>query len=503
MYVKALVLAISLTAAVPVTALTIEETELAASATGNQSQYTAIRPGTVWNDTEGKPINAHGGCIVYHKGTYYLFGEDRTKGFSNGVSCYTSKDLYNWTRIGLVLKTEGTPRKDLNDISKGRLFERPKVIYNARTKKWIMWSHWEINNGDYSAGRVCVATSNQITGPYKLYKTFRPNGHDTRDQTLFVDTDGKAYHFGSTDMNTNTLVSLLDKDYLNPSGKEAKILLGLKFEAASIFKVGDIYYGLFSGCTGWAPNPGKTAFTTDILGRWTPHGNFAVDQRRQTTYNSQSCYVFKIPGKENAYMYMGDRWNPSDVGNSRYIWLPVSMRSGYPVVRWYEEWTLSVYDKMYRYKRAAAIKDGQVYALLERQSDRLVSKSQNGFTIADDDDALNLNFRFEKTATPEVYRLKDVKTGNYLTNVSGTLLLSTSAGDVSQEWRLTPQQDGYYIVRSVKDKKFLSVSGDNTFNGTNLYLTDKGTIHYFGVYFDSNKYHYKTADIFKNTKKDK
>ena len=25
----------------------------------------------------------------------------------------------------------------------------------------------------------------------------------------------------------------------------------------AIFKVGDMYFGLFSGCTGWEPNPGE------------------------------------------------------------------------------------------------------------------------------------------------------------------------------------------------------------------------------------------------------
>lgn len=35
----------------------------------------AIAPGEVWNDTEGNPINAHGGGLLYHKGTYYWYGE--------------------------------------------------------------------------------------------------------------------------------------------------------------------------------------------------------------------------------------------------------------------------------------------------------------------------------------------------------------------------------------------------------------------------------------------
>ena len=110
------------------------------------SQNTQINPGVLWNDIDGNPINAHGGCVIFENGTYYWFGEDRTGFVSNGVSCYQSTDLYNWKRLGLSLKTSGEPQEDLNDISHGRLFERPKVIYNPKTKKWIMWSHWEINN---------------------------------------------------------------------------------------------------------------------------------------------------------------------------------------------------------------------------------------------------------------------------------------------------------------------------------------------------------------------
>ena len=94
-------------------------------------------------------------------------------------------------------------------------------------------------SGDgYGAARVCVATSDKIMGPYVLYKTFRPNKNESRDQTLFVDTDGKAYHFCSTDMNTNMNIALLRDDYLEPTPTETKILKGLKYEAPAIFKVG-------------------------------------------------------------------------------------------------------------------------------------------------------------------------------------------------------------------------------------------------------------------------
>ena len=465
------------------------------------SQNTQISPGVLWNDVNGEQINAHGGCVVFNKGTYYWFGEDRTGFVSNGVSCYQSKDLYNWKRLGLSLKTTGEAKEDLNDISHGRLFERPKVIFNPKTNKWVMWSHWESSNSDYSAARVCVATSDKIEGPYTLYKTFRPNKNESRDQTLFVDTDGKAYHFCSTDMNTNTNIALLRDDFLEPTPTEIKILNELKYEAASIFKVGDVYYGLFSGCTGWDPNPGRSAYTYNILGEWTTGVNFAVDKLKQVTYNSQSNYVFQLPGKDKAFIYMGDRWNRNDPGKSPFVWLPISMRSGYPVVKWYDNWDLSIFNNMYRYKRAESIVSGNTYSLLEKISDRLVSKPTNGFTIADDDDDINLNFEFLKTGTPNVYKLKDIKTGKFLESLFGTLRLNPEKKDDTQCWMFNLQEDGYYQIQNVKDKKYITVSGSNTFNGTNLYLTEysKKLMQDFAVYFDSSKYKYKEADLFSAT----
>ena len=75
---------------------------------------------------------------------------------------------------------------------------------------------------------------------------------------------------------------------------------------------------------------------------------------------------------------------------------------------------------MYRYKRAAEIVSGNIYALLEQQADKLVSKPANGFTIADDNDEINLNFIFQTTDSPDVLQGKDTKSGKFLTNTFGS-----------------------------------------------------------------------------------
>ena len=111
-----------------------------------------FQPKEIWNDTDGNPINAHGGGILYHNGTYYWYGEYKTgktilpswatwecyRTDVTGVSCYSSKDLLNWKFEGIVLKAvTDDPEHDLHP---SKVLERPKVIYNKKTKKFVMWA---------------------------------------------------------------------------------------------------------------------------------------------------------------------------------------------------------------------------------------------------------------------------------------------------------------------------------------------------------------------------
>lgn len=40
-----------------------------------QDKNSFVYPGRIWKDQSGEMINAHGGGILYFKGTYYWFGE--------------------------------------------------------------------------------------------------------------------------------------------------------------------------------------------------------------------------------------------------------------------------------------------------------------------------------------------------------------------------------------------------------------------------------------------
>lgn len=240
------------------------------------------------------------------------------------------------------------------------------------------------------------------------------------------------------------------------------------------------------------------------MGNWTYKGdNFCVDAKKETTYDSQSACVFKVDGDDKKCVYVGDRWNSKSPGSSLQVWLPISMRSGFPAVRWYDEWTPAVFDKMYRYKRAAKIENGKEYAFLERRSDRLVSKSVNrGLILDEDNDDTNLAFEVTITTGSDgsttLYRFKEMKSGKYLASTFGSLRMNEKNDEASQTWKLIPQSDGYYNIVNAKDGKYLSVSGAGTQVDSGIYLSNKSEKipQLFSLYFDSDKHQYEEADMF-------
>lgn len=126
-----------------------------------------FRPGLLWMDNKGVPIDAHGGGVLFYQGRYYWFGEHKVGGDAGnyaqvGVHCYSSSDLYNWEDAGIALEVSSDPK---SEIAKGCIIERPKVIYNAGTGKFVMWFHLELKNQGYTAARTAVAVADAPAGP--------------------------------------------------------------------------------------------------------------------------------------------------------------------------------------------------------------------------------------------------------------------------------------------------------------------------------------------------
>lgn len=316
----------------------------------NQPQGKTISPGEIWNDTDGNPINAHSAGILYHEGKYYWFGEFK-KGKTwlvermnwecyrvnaGGVSCYSSENLTDWKFEGIALAPNTTD--SIHDLHISKVIERPKVIYNNATRKFVMWMH--VDSEDYLYARAGVAISDSPTGPYQYIGSMRPNGQMSRDQTVFKDEDGRAYHIGSSEDNATIQISLLTPDYLQSTGKINRIFEGKFREAPAMFKHNGKYYLITSGCTGWSPNPAMIATADSVMGTWTELYNPCIGPGSDSTFNAQSTFVLPVADQSGKFIFLADRWNKTDLENSRYVWLPLVFRNDSVVIEWKNTWSL-------------------------------------------------------------------------------------------------------------------------------------------------------------------
>jgi hypothetical protein len=320
-----------------------------------------FRPGEVWLDSGGKPIQAHGGGIMIDHGTYYWYGEDRTPGNRTGVSCYSSTDLLNWKHEGVVFAHDSLP-VDIRDSS---FFERPKVVYNRETHRYIMWMHLEQRG--YHFARAGIATGDRPEGPFTWVTHMRPISADIhfkendpdqqkefggtyRDMNLFLDDDGRAYVFYASENNATMYVVRLNREFTGPEtpvveGKTwVRILAGRMREAPAPFKHGGRYYLITSGCTGWTPNEAEYAVAENIFGPWETKGNPCTGPDAERTFGSQSTCVFPVAGKPGCFIFMSDRWSPRRLDDSRYVWLPLILKpDGTFSLEFLESWDLSVF----------------------------------------------------------------------------------------------------------------------------------------------------------------
>ena len=361
-----------------------------------KTSYNAFNPGQEWKDNNDVHINAHGGGILFFNQTYYWYGEHKVEGkIGNtaqvGVHVYSSKDLYNWKDEGIALPVDSINSN--SDISKGCILERPKVIYNEKTKKFVMWFHLELKSQGYDAARSGVAVADNPTGPFIFIKSVRPNkgtwpvnvqeyhklpvsntvkskycggkgclpahvdslnilgrdfknGQMARDMNLFVDDDGKAYHLYSSEENSTLHIAELSDDYLSHSGRYARFFSNRYMEAPTILKTSKgKYYFIASDCTGWAPNAARSASADDIFGPWTELGNPCIGSDSSTTFNSQSTYILPVQGKNDAFIFMADRWTPENPIDGRYIWLPIHFVNDKIELKWMDKWDLSVFKE--------------------------------------------------------------------------------------------------------------------------------------------------------------
>lgn len=313
---------------------------LAPAAASAKGPTQVIRPGEVWLDDRGQPIQAHGGGILKVGATYFWFGEEREQGLDptkRYVGCYSSKDLVHWKFRNLVIKLS-----DPENFGPKWLLERPKVFYNVKTKKYVMYMHIDgpINGSGsgYALARVGIATSDKVDGDYRYIRSFRPLGHESRDIGQFVDDDGTAYLIFE-DRPFGFRIAKLTNDYLDVEKEVA--LIPMHLEGGALVHYQGLYYAIGSALTGWAPNPNKYATATSLSGPWSEFKDIAPPETK--TFGSQSTMMLKVIGsKATTVIFMGDIWKPKALWDSRYLWMPLKIGDGRLSLPEPKPWKLSL-----------------------------------------------------------------------------------------------------------------------------------------------------------------
>lgn len=347
--------------------------------------YRSFRPGKYWYDTEGNLIQAHGGSILHVNGTYYWYGENkegvtgRATGkpcpiWHQGVRLYSSDDLYNWKNEGIIV----IDREDAESpFYPERIMDRPHIIYNARTKKYVLWAKIGglINKeGGFDTTYFAVCESDSIKGEFKLVSKVTEIAAGDFD---LLEQDGKAYIIFEKP-HSEMLCVELDETYTkftgNMSSHIPKPFPPFVREAPAFFRRNGEMFLVTSGTTGYFPNMSLIYKMNSLHSDWQEIGDACVGDERANSFHMQISSVFKHPFKEDLYIALGDRWlndlsidmpspddmfesifNPEKKGDGNtyrleqytdentsmatYVWLPFRFHEdGTPYLVWQDEW---------------------------------------------------------------------------------------------------------------------------------------------------------------------
>ncbi|RKJ22101.1 hypothetical protein D7X48_00560 [bacterium D16-50] len=351
--------------------------------------YHSFRPGQEWLDTEGRRIQAHGGSVIYVDGIYYFYGENkektdgRNKIWQWGMRCYASKDLYNWEDKGVIIPPE--PQDKNSSLHPSAHAERPHIVYNKRTSKYVAWIK--------VMKTVTILTADNILGPYmKVREYFSPLDMGAGDFDIAVDEEGKAYYYFER-VHTETICADLSSDYTDVTGYYSTHFPHVSppyvREGTAHFIRHGKHYLLTSGTTGYFPNPSEAAVADSWHGPYHVLGNPHLGDSDNTSFHSQISSVFKVPGKKDLYIACADRWLPQDMGRryedyakfyemryhpwleadkeeleryspkgvvantsiSDYVWLPLRFQEpdsthphGMVYIDWLDEWRIEDYE---------------------------------------------------------------------------------------------------------------------------------------------------------------
>lgn len=318
-----------------------------------------------WHDADGNIINASDGGVIYIEGKYHWYGmafrplpmasgPNGGQMTDIGVVMYESTDLLNWRYEGVILEVSQDPNSDLFAPMR---FERPKIIYNDRTKQFVLWCHYVKYPGDHGKGDgdcdMGLAVCDRVNGKYKWQGYTKPidkNGW-VRDMTVYKDKSGDAFLIydrhvangenGGGEDRCLHVVKLSD-DYLSFTSTYKRIESAAWREAPVVAYKNGYYHIITSGLTGWQTNQAKAFRAKGLLEEWEDMGDPCVEDITHTTFNTQGTNAFLVDGTDTQIIML-ERHNTENFLKSSYVWLPIKFNEDDTISLIYKkEWNISI-----------------------------------------------------------------------------------------------------------------------------------------------------------------
>ena len=346
-----------------------------------------FRPGEIWTDTEGNPIEAHGGSIRWEDGVYYWYGEDKshTDGKNGiwtwGIRMYASTDLYQWKDLGHIIRPE--PDDPESSMYPCRHIDRPRILKCPATGKYVLWL--KLSGAD---AYFVVFEADAVTGPYRMVRDrYKPQEGKAGDYDLICEEEtGRGFLYYNMHTDPQAVVTMeLAKDFCSAEQEVTRqyegLLMPFAREAPVLFEADGKKYMFTSGMSGYLPNRSDAA----VSDRWDQPfhslGNPHAEDASDASFNSQISAVFRVQGRD-LLIAAADRWVPdyvmdaervklferiftaqhdpeysrtmpeesaelerapylenADTSRARYVWLPVTFTNdGIPQILWYDRW---------------------------------------------------------------------------------------------------------------------------------------------------------------------
>lgn len=293
-------------------------------------------------DNDGRILVGGDGSIQHFGSTYYLYMQDYGECHEvivKGSVCnfpvdYTCGFLYNHSvAVYTTTDFESFTLRSINALpsSPAGVKFRVKVVYNIRTKFYVMWvRNVPLRGGangsePFWAGETYVAaTSQSPAGPFSVVSArvgvkYGPGG----DNSLFVDDDGEAYLiYTSHPTGVRISVERLSFDYLESTNESSGPFGPHSVEAPAMYKRNGYYYVSFGPvcCYCIAGSSVDLYVSRSPLG---PYRHLGLLASRDETHAQQN-FVFQAAS--GTWVWTGTRWGSAAdkvFAHDLQTWLPM------------------------------------------------------------------------------------------------------------------------------------------------------------------------------------